>query len=88
MCITNVNKHVVTEGSEASRTSRWHDVFEPFWQSTLAELELLKNTKAYLQVTNHILTRAHVVFDVKLAANMRVALHVNPVRNDEVVYNL
>lgn len=87
MSIANINQHVVAEGSEASWTGRRHNIFEPLWQSALAKLELLENTESNLQVTNHVLTRSDVVLDVKLTANMRVALHINPVRNDEVVYN-
>lgn len=86
--VADVDKHVVLQSAEAAGPCRRHDVLKPVRQATLAEFKLLEDSEADLKVADHVIACGDVVLDVELAAYVRVALHVNPIGNDEVIDNL
>lgn len=88
VCVADIYQHVVLKGTEAARPSRRHDILEPIRKAALAELELLEYSETDLQVTDHVIARGHVILDVELASYVRVALHVDAVGNNEVIYDL
>lgn len=87
VCVSNIDKHIVFQSTESAWSSRRHNVLEPLRQTTLTKLELLKHSEADLKIPDHVVACGYIVLDVELTAYVRVALHIDAIRNDEVINN-